>query len=354
MRHEKLSPQSEIELLAKKGEEKKSTIKETVKKGVVIAVITAIMVGLRPFFVQSLTPNHSLFQILISNYLYAFFILLIFKWVQLRYEAIKGIEPEKGSDVPLSRKVKLIFLAMLFGHLLSNPIHYAALSFNDATSTETIHKTTPIFLLFAAAWVGQEKVTKKKIAGVFLVILGALLVVSVKETGAPGSFPLLGKILALVSAITFVGSDLVNKVIVRDKVIKNYNYLLLAYGVGSVLLFVIGGLMGMKVLPIFNFWILLLAGLNVLVWVGKFEAAHWLEASRIRGIVSTSPVATVLIGMVWFWSFPDPLTGLIYLFAFASFYFGIKSLSDQSQEETLKTIESHYLEQNYPVLDSSI
>lgn len=314
------------------------SIKSGVKKGVVFGLITAFLVGLRPFFVKSLTPDYPLSQILTSYYLYAFILLLIFKVYEVKYLS-KNNHIEYGKGIPWSRKIKLIALAMLFGHLASTPIHYTALSMNDATSTEVIHKTTPIFLLIAAAlpWIKQEKITRKKLTGIIMVIVGALLVVAVKQKGAEGSNPVLGKVLALISALTFVGSDLVNKIIVRDKVIKNYNYLLIAYGVGAVLILFVSFLLGNSVMPIFNFYIFFLATINVLIWLGKFTAAKWLEASRVRGLVSSSPVATVVIGMFWYWTVPDLFTATVYFIAFSSFYYGLRSLGDQSAKESMST-----------------
>lgn len=323
------------------GDDDSKGIKKALKLGLIITFITAAIIGLRPFFVKSLTPDYPLLQILPSYYFYAFVLLLLFKPIEMKYlnENNKAVAEEEN-QISFKRKAGLIFLAILFGHLGSTPIHYLALSMNDAISTEVIQKTiTPIMvLLFAVYFTKQEKMSKRKFWGILLMVGGALAVISAKKAGPPGAFPMWGKVVAFLSTFAFLGSDIMNKKLAKENIIKKYDYLLIAYGVGFLVVATLWLLIGGGTRPIFNFWILGLAVINVSAWLGKLLAAKYLEASRIRGLIASAPVVTVVIAIFWYATVPEMGAIATYLIAFTLIYMGLSRLASQSVEETQSTL----------------
>ena len=122
-------------------------------------------------------------------------ISLILFWILFLFNPAKKKIYKK--DIPAFLLCALTAIAlnqMLFikGLSLTFPIHASLLTL-----------ITPIMITIIAARVLRERITIAKLIGLFLGVLGALLLITTRETSAPGDNILLGDILVISSAMAY-------------------------------------------------------------------------------------------------------------------------------------------------------
>jgi len=83
-------------------------------------------------------------------------------------------------------------LLFLKGLSLTYPIHASLLML-----------TTPILIIFIAAWVLKEKISSNKIAGLILGVAGASVLVLAKTSTAPGDNVILGDAMIIINAVSY-------------------------------------------------------------------------------------------------------------------------------------------------------
>ena len=96
-----------------------------------------------------------------------------------------------------------IFLASIFGIALNMLAFFKGLSMTSPISASVIMVTSPIIVLSFATIFLNEKATKKKLAGIFIGMAGAALLIIYGQTFQMGDSEVLGNFLILVNATSY-------------------------------------------------------------------------------------------------------------------------------------------------------
>ena len=96
-----------------------------------------------------------------------------------------------------------IFLASIFGIALNMLAFFKGLSMTSPISASVIMVTSPIIVLSFATIFLNEKATKKKLAGIFIGMAGAALLIIYGQTFKMGDSEVLGNFLILVNATSY-------------------------------------------------------------------------------------------------------------------------------------------------------
>ena len=96
-----------------------------------------------------------------------------------------------------------IFLASIFGIALNMLAFFKGLSMTSPISASVIMVTSPIIVLSFATIFLNEKATKKKLAGIFIGMAGAALLIVYGQTFKMGDSEVLGNFLILVNATSY-------------------------------------------------------------------------------------------------------------------------------------------------------
>lgn len=96
-----------------------------------------------------------------------------------------------------------ILLASLFGTALNMLTFFKGLSMTSPINASSIMVTTPIIVLTLSAIILKEKVTKRKLAGIFIGLLGAIILIAYGQDGGNSSNAVLGNILVFINSISY-------------------------------------------------------------------------------------------------------------------------------------------------------
>ena len=96
-----------------------------------------------------------------------------------------------------------IFLASIFGIALNMLAFFKGLSMTSPINASVIMVTSPIIVLSFAAIFLNEKATKKKLAGIFIGMAGAALLILYGQTFYLGDSEVLGNFLVMVNATSY-------------------------------------------------------------------------------------------------------------------------------------------------------
>ncbi|MCD8032308.1 MAG: DMT family transporter [Bacteroides sp.] len=97
-----------------------------------------------------------------------------------------------------------LFFAALFGVVFNQGMFVFGLSLTSPIDASIVTTTTPIITMIVAALYLKEPVTHKKVTGIFVGALGALILILSSQTDAGGkSGSILGDILCLVAQLSF-------------------------------------------------------------------------------------------------------------------------------------------------------
>ncbi len=94
-------------------------------------------------------------------------------------------------------------LCALTGIAINQLLFVKGLSYTYSIHASLLMLTTPILITIIAAWVLKEKLTGYKIVGLFCGVIGAVVLVTSKESSGEGGKVLLGDILIILNAISY-------------------------------------------------------------------------------------------------------------------------------------------------------
>lgn len=120
---------------------------------------------------------------------------LVLFWILFLFKPVKTKIAKK--DIPA------FLLCALTAIGLNQMLFIKGLSFTLPIHASLLTLITPILITIIAARVLKEKLTGAKMIGLFLGISGAALLVSARETSAPGDNILLGDFLVLLSSVAY-------------------------------------------------------------------------------------------------------------------------------------------------------
>jgi len=108
----------------------------------------------------------------------------------------------KGEKIAINDFLR-IFLASIFGIALNMLAFFKGLSMTSPISASVIMVTSPIIVLSFATIFLNEKATKKKLAGIFIGMAGAALLIVYGQKFKMGDSEVLGNFLVLVNATSY-------------------------------------------------------------------------------------------------------------------------------------------------------
>ncbi|MDR1345388.1 MAG: DMT family transporter [Bacteroidales bacterium] len=108
----------------------------------------------------------------------------------------------KREKVPL-KDIGLLFGAGMFGILINQMIFLIGLSKSSPIDSSMVLTLLPVFSMCLAAFILKEPVTIKKVAGVVIGAMGALLLITHNSGGQIGSGSLAGTLLVMCSSLSY-------------------------------------------------------------------------------------------------------------------------------------------------------
>ncbi|MDR1112765.1 MAG: DMT family transporter [Bacteroidales bacterium] len=108
----------------------------------------------------------------------------------------------KREKVPL-KDIGLLFGAGMFGILINQMIFLVGLSKSSPIDSSMVLTLLPVFSMCLAAFILKEPVTIKKVAGVVIGAMGALLLITHNSGGQVGSGSLAGTLLVMCSSLSY-------------------------------------------------------------------------------------------------------------------------------------------------------
>lgn len=110
----------------------------------------------------------------------------------------------KPVKVTIEKQDKMrLFWCALTGIAINQLLFLKGLSLTYPIHASLLMLTTPILIVFIAAWILKEKTGLNKIAGLILGIAGAAVLVLAKAGSSPGDNVVLGDILILINAVSY-------------------------------------------------------------------------------------------------------------------------------------------------------
>lgn len=110
----------------------------------------------------------------------------------------------KPADIKIEKRDRLRFLlCAITGIAVNQLLFLKGLSLTYSIHASLLMLTTPILIVFIAAWVLKERISLLKLAGLALGITGAMVLVMARENSGQGNNILLGDILILVNAVSY-------------------------------------------------------------------------------------------------------------------------------------------------------
>lgn len=110
----------------------------------------------------------------------------------------------KPGDVKIQKTDRLrLFWCALTGIAINQLLFLKGLSLTYPIHASLLQLTTPILIVFFAAWVLKEQIGPLKITGLLLGIGGAAVLVLAKHKSAPGDNIIAGDLMILVNAISY-------------------------------------------------------------------------------------------------------------------------------------------------------
>jgi drug/metabolite transporter (DMT)-like permease len=110
----------------------------------------------------------------------------------------------KPVKVKIAREdYKRLFLCALTGIAINQLLFLKGLSLTYSIHAALLMLTTPILIVFIAAWILKEKISVLKFIGLGLGIAGATILVLSKEKTGNGANALLGDVLIIINAVSY-------------------------------------------------------------------------------------------------------------------------------------------------------
>lgn len=184
-----------------------------------------------------------------------------------------------------------------------------ALHFISASQTITLQKMNPLFVVIVAAIWLRKKPTTSTISAVFLVILGAFLIMANDQFGFTGGPNLAGSGLAILAGASFAVFSVGLERIEEDRLSRTQalGFMFLVFVLSYIGILSIGYLYGSKLtFDLKVTGILLANGLRVALVYGFYQAA----VRRIGALLTSVVVALeVPVTMLWDWELLNNVPG---------------------------------------------
>lgn len=203
-------------------------------------------------------------------------------------------------------------LALLSGVMLA--IHFAtwiaSLAFTTVAASGVLVATSPLWVALAAPFFLGERLTRLLGIGIFLALIGAVLVALSDASGGGGSNPLWGNFLALVGAVSAAAYFIIGRKLRASQSIITYTFVV--YGVAAVVL-VLMALFGR--IPLLGYspsgylLCLLMALFPQLLGHSSINyALGYLPASLISVTVLSEPIGATILALLILGETPTALT----------------------------------------------
>lgn len=196
------------------------------------------------------------------------------------------------------RLATLLLLATL--GLVSNYVLYlVSLSYVSPTVGTVITQLGPLLLMLGGVWLFHERLSRKQVAGVVLLVTGLLLFFNrrLAELSDLHGRAGIGAMILLAASVTWAIYGLSQKALLRD--LASAQILLLIYIGATILLAAFTAPMSVVALPAIELVMLALSCLNTLVAYGALaEALKDAGAATVGAVLAIGPVATLIVTYV--------------------------------------------------------
>lgn len=212
----------------------------------------------------------------------------------------------------LSRGVKVridkpdrvrLFLCSVTGIAVNQLLFIKGLSLTYPIHASLLMLTTPILIVFIAAWVLKEQIGFLKLIGLVLGISGALVLILFKGSGTNGGDVLMGDVMIIINAISYT----IYFIIVKPLMLK-YDPVVILTWLFTIAFFIVlpFGYMEFIQIPWEQYRIIDFTSLVLVVFTGTFLAYLFnlygikiLGASVAGFYIYTQPVFAALIAMLF-------------------------------------------------------
>lgn len=228
--------------------------------------------------------------------------------------------------LPEIRKIskKDLFLSLLAGLFLA--IHFASwitsLEYTTIASSVVIVCTTPIWVTLFGIIFFHEKVDKVILIGVFLTLLGGIIIALSESCSTSFLHPvcnfemtqsagnrILGNILALLGALTAAGYFMIGKTV--RKQVSLIPYVFIVYATSAIFLCVLLIFSGSEIhpyQPLTYLWLILLAIFPQLIGHSLFNwSLKYISATYVAIATMGEPVGSTILAIIIFREIPTPL-----------------------------------------------
>ena len=207
------------------------------------------------------------------------------------------------------RDLFTLALCGLFGLTLNVGLFYVGLNYTTPVDASVIHVTNPIIVLILATIIIKERVTTKKLAGIFLGMSGALVLILWGRHLELGGQPALGNILVTLNMLFYSLYLVIIKPIVRK------------YHMATIL----------KWVSLFGFIFIIPFSANDMLSITFIHFDWYSWGALIYIIVMTTFVAYILINVALKQLTPTTVSYYTYLqpvlAAFSSVYIGMEQIT---------------------------
>ena len=249
------------------------------------------------------TPSLMMFRMLISAILFLPFFCTVYK----------NIKIEK-------KDIKLIFLMIICEPCLYFLFETNALKFTSSGQAGIVSALEPIFIVMGARLILKERLPKLAYYGLFIGILGSILLSTFSDVNVTAPKPILGNLLEL-TAIILTDTSMITTKYLMDKYPPFYLAGIQVLGGGLFFIatnFITHG--SFHVVPNFSALILLYLGILTVVAYALYNFAMCtLSASKSSPFLFLLPVAAVVFGCF----FLDETFNLLQLMSCALIFVGI-------------------------------
>ena len=210
----------------------------------------------------------------------------------------------KPVNIKIDRRDRMrLLLCAVFGIAINQLFFLKGLSLTYPIHAALLLLTTPILIVFIAAWILKERIGLLKIAGLALGVSGAIVLVMAKDSSGNGNNVLLGDLFIIINAVSYT----IYFVIVKPLMLK-YNPIVILRWVFTIGLFLIIPFCWVEFteIPWERYTSIDYTGMSFVVITGTFFAYLFnlygiknLGASIAGFYIYTQPVFAALIAMIF-------------------------------------------------------
>jgi len=189
-----------------------------------------------------------------------------------------------------------LLVAAVVGLLVNYVLYLVSLSYVSPTVTTVITQLGPLLLMFGGVWIFHERLSKRQMLGVALLIVGLLLFFN-RNIGAFASLSGregFGALILLIASVAWAAYGLAQKALLKQ--FTPTQILLLIYTGSTVLLVAFTHPLRAFAIGWLEFTMLLACAANTLVAYGALaEALKTAGAATVGAVLAVGPVATLVV-----------------------------------------------------------